>query len=70
MTQNLDLLKVTSLKIENHSLIGLFWSVKSEAASFCLFISASLIFSLLLFNDKSRKLLEFYFKTSFGFRVW
>lgn len=69
-TRNLDLQKVTFLKIRNNSLSSLFWSVKFEIMGLYLSISTSLIFFFLLSNDKSGKLVIFYSKTYSDFGDW
>lgn len=67
--KNSDLLKVTSLKVEDNLFSSLFGDVKSDIiAGFYLFILASLKFSLLLFDDTSRRLnILFYSKPCFSF---
>lgn len=70
LVENSDLLKVTILKVEQNSLSTPFWNIKSEVASFYLFIFASLLFFFLLSDSKSKELVVLYLKTYFEFRSW
>lgn len=66
----MDLVKVTSLKVEDDLFSSLFWGVKSDGVtSLCLFLLDCLIFFLLLSKYLSRALevLLVYFKRCSGF---